>query len=225
MSIWCGKEQGGRYDAGLMTLDLLKAELKKEWLGNRTVNIVCHGHSVPGGFIKTLIVDTFNAYPHLWHVGIKQRYPHAVVNIIVTAIGGEHSQRGAERFERDVLSLRPDLITIDYSLNDRKIGLAVAWDAWTRMIKAAKSAGVLTILLTPTGDSTAKLDDPDEPLNHHAQQVRDLAAEHGLLLVDSWALFAEAVAAGRLLESLLSQHNHPNRAGHELGAAALSRLL
>ena len=64
------------------------AVLKAQWPGNRTVNIVCHGHSVPSGYFATPVVDTFNAYPHLLHQGLKHRFPFAVVNVIVAAIGG-----------------------------------------------------------------------------------------------------------------------------------------
>lgn len=84
--------------------------LKQKWPRNRRINIVCHGHSVPAGFFKTPVVDTFNAYPHLLHKGLKARYAHAVVNVIVTAIGGEASDRGARRFEADVLTHKPDIV-------------------------------------------------------------------------------------------------------------------
>src|SRR3982751_3841278 len=57
--------------------------LQIPWPKNRTINIVCHGHSVPAGYFKTPLVDTFNAYPHLLHQGLKQRFPHAVINVIV----------------------------------------------------------------------------------------------------------------------------------------------
>lgn len=76
-----------------------KDEMQKAWPANRTVNIVCHGHSVPAGYAKTPIVDTFNAYPHLLHQEIKANYPMAVINVIVTAIGGENSVQGAKRFD------------------------------------------------------------------------------------------------------------------------------
>ena len=82
--------------------DFVKA-LDVSWPKNRTMNIVCHGHSVPSGYAKTPHVDTFVAYPHLLHRAVKDKHPHAVVNVIVTAIGGETSQTGAERFTRDVL--------------------------------------------------------------------------------------------------------------------------
>ena len=101
-------------------------ELALRWPQNRTVNIVCHGHSVPSGYFATPVVNTFSAYPHLLHKIIKERFPFAVTNVIVTGIGGENSSRGEKRFESDVLIHRPDVITIDYSLNDRSIGLAAA---------------------------------------------------------------------------------------------------
>jgi len=101
-------------------------ELRKEWPSNRIVNIVCHGHSVPAGYFATPVVDTFNAYPHLLHRGLKERFPLAVINVVVTAIGGEESSGGAIRFERDVLSHYPDVVTIDYGLNDRRVGLKEA---------------------------------------------------------------------------------------------------
>ena len=199
----------------------LSAQLTRQWPTNRAINIVCHGHSVPAGYFQTPLVDTFNAYPHLLHRGLKERSPFAVINVTVTAIGGEQSESGAKRFERDVLALRPDLVTIDYSLNDRRLGLARAEAAWRSMITNATTRGIKVILLTPTPDQTAKLDDPADPLVQHAAQVRRLAAEFGVGLVDSFAAFQRAISAGSPLAELMSQVNHPNRAGHELVAAQL----
>ena len=87
--------------------------LRRHWPENRTVNIVCHGHSVPAGYFATPMVDSLNAYPHLLHAGLKQRFPFAVINVIVTAIGDENSESGKARFAEDVLCHRPDVITFD----------------------------------------------------------------------------------------------------------------
>lgn len=197
--------------------------LKTEWPANRTVNIVCHGHSVPSGYFATPTVDTFNAYPHLLHVGLKQRFPNAVINVIVTAIGGENSVSGAARFEKDVLGHRPDVITIDYGLNDRGLGLEKARESWTTMIKSGKKAGVPMILLTPTLDVTQEPDykgaDKGD-LQEHAGQIRELAAEHGLALADSFAASHEYIRTGDL-KDILSWVNHPNRKGHDIVAAEL----
>ncbi|MCP5524824.1 MAG: serine hydrolase [Verrucomicrobiales bacterium] len=199
------------------------AELTRCWPTNRTINLVCHGHSVPAGYFKTPRVDTFNAYPYLLHRGLKERFPHAVINVIVTAIGGENSESGAQRFERDVLALRPDVVLIDYSLNDRGLGLERTEAAWRSMITQAAGHGIKVILLTPTPDQRADLEDPDDPLVQHADQVRTLAGEFHVGLVDSLAAFKRAMQGGRPLTDLMSQVNHPNRAGHELVTEELLR--
>ena len=69
-------------------LNDLKRELQIEWPENRTINLVFHGHSVPAGYFKTPQVNTLSAYPNLVLKQLKSIYPNAVVNVIVTAIGG-----------------------------------------------------------------------------------------------------------------------------------------
>ena len=93
-------------------LNDLRTELQNEWPQNRTINIVLHGHSVPAGFFKTPNVNTLSAYPNLFLKKLKKIYLYAVVNVIVTAIGGENSVKVAERFEKDVLVHNPDVILI-----------------------------------------------------------------------------------------------------------------
>ncbi len=197
------------------------AALRIDWPKNRAVRIVSHGHSVPAGYFKTPVVQTFDAYPHLLHKALTERYPHAVINMIVTAIGGESSPSGAARFDRGVLSLRPDVVLIDYGLNDRGPGLEIAREAWTSMIGKAQEAGVKVILLTPTGDSAANLLNAEDKLMQHAEQVRRLAAEFSVGLADSTQAYVSYIKGGGKIEDLLSQRNHPNRAGHELVAKAL----
>lgn len=197
-------------------------ELQKRWPDNRTVNIVCHGHSVPSGYFDTPVVDTFNAYPHLLHRIIKERYPFAVVNMIVTAIGGENSVTGAARFARDVLPHRPDVVIIDYGLNDR--GVSGVREAWEDMIRQAQAAGAKVILCTPTWDLTwQEQNDYWLDLGRQAEQIRALADACGVGLADNYAAFQRAVRSPGDLPPLLSHWNHPSRAGHELAAAELAR--
>ena len=199
--------------------------LRKHWPENRTINIVCHGHSVPAGYFATPIVDTLNAYPHLLQVALKHRFPFAVINVIVTAIGGENSQSGAARFANDVLCHRPDLILMFYALNDRRIGLEGANSAWRSMIEEGLKAGSKIILLTPTSDITQNTNysGPDKDLlPAHASQICHLAVEHNVGLADSLTAFQD-YAKDHALSDLLSWSNHPNRLGHELVARELLR--
>ncbi|MHB9134460.1 MAG: SGNH/GDSL hydrolase family protein [Armatimonadota bacterium] len=199
------------------------AAMQVDWPRNRVINIVCHGHSVPAGYFKTPRVDSVNAYPHLLYLALKERYPNAVINVIVTAIGGEASPAGAARFERDVLTHQPDVLLIDYALNDRGPGLAAAKTAWKSMVEKAQAKGVKVILLTPTADLGAKLQDPNDPLNLQAEQIRGLAREYHVGLVDSLQAFNQYVAGGGKVTELMSQGNHPNRQGHDLVTAEIMR--
>jgi acyl-CoA thioesterase I len=206
-------------------LDLL-LEMVKPWPANRTINIACHGHSVPAGYFATPYVDTLAAYPHLLLEGVKERFPFAVVNVIVTAIGGENSEQGSQRFEWDVLSHKPDVITIDYALNDRTLGLERAKAAWRSMIEMTLQQGARLILLTPTHDQFHRYSEvtfTSNALSQHADLMRSLADEYGLGLADSDAAFNRYLKNGGHLHDLLSHVNHPNRKGHQLVAEEILR--
>jgi len=55
-------------------------------------------------------VHTLQAYPQLVLSQVKEKYPFAVVNSIVTAIGGENSEQGVARFDSTVLNHKPDVL-------------------------------------------------------------------------------------------------------------------
>ncbi len=211
--------------ANAQDLSPLSELMKTAWPKNRTIQVVFHGHSVPAGFHKTPEVKTFESYPHLVHLKLKEQYPKAVINVITTAIGGETSLTGAARFERDVMSLKPDLIFIDYALNDRRQPADKVEAAWLEMIAIAKKANVPVVLLTPTGDSSAKLDDPNDPLNQRAEMIRKIAAEQKVLLGDVFAAWVAEIGKGTPQAELLSQVNHPNLKGHTLAAETIFKAL
>lgn len=197
-------------------LDTLKLELQKEWPANRTINLVFHGHSVPSGYFKTPIVNTLEAYPYQLLRELKDIYPFAVINVITTSIGGENSVSGAERFSKEVLTHRPDVLLIDYALNDRGVGLEKASLAWTHMIETALEQNIKVILLTPSPDQRISMLDSTSELEQHAAQIRNLSAKYGIGLVDSYARFAEIAARGEAIADYMSQVNHPNQKGHQI---------
>lgn len=199
--------------------------MKTTWPKNRTIHVVFHGHSVPAGFHRTPEVKPFESYPHLVNRKLKEQYPFAVLNVITTAIGGENSVSGAARFEKDVLSLKPDLVFIDYALNDRRLPLEKVEKAWLEMIVAAKKANVPVVLITPTGDSSAKISDPDDALCQRAVIIRKIAADQSCVIADVFAAWVAEVGRGTPQTDLLSQVNHPNLKGHELAAETIFKAL
>lgn len=213
-------------DPALYLRDFVREALRA-WPDNRALTIACHGHSVPAGYFATPHVDTFAAYPHLWHRRLKERFPWALINVVTTAIGGENAESGAARFATDVLALRPDVVTIDYGLNDRDLGPQRARAAWERMLAGAGEARAKVILLTPTWDAWDGRHNGvrDDALAAHARLIRDLATSTDVGLADAYAAFEREVAAGVDVSTLLSWPNHPNRRGHELVTDELMRWI
>ena len=197
-------------------LEKIKAEMLVEWPKNRTINLVFHGHSVPAGYFKTPVVNTLASYPYLVLKDLKSAYPMTVVNVINTSIGGEHSESGLKRFEADVLTHKPDVLFIDYALNDRGMGLERAKIAWEKMIRLALEKNIKVILLTPSPDQRVDIKDDLSILDQHANQIKELAKSFQIGLIDTYALYKNKVKSGSNLVDYMSQVNHPNEKGHQM---------
>ncbi|APY11617.1 lipase [Seonamhaeicola sp. S2-3] len=197
-------------------LNAVKLELQKKWPENKTINLVFHGHSVPSGYFKTPNVNTLSAYPQLVLKKLKAKYPYAVINSITTSIGGENSVEGAKRFKDEVLNHKPDVLFIDYGLNDRRVSLDKAKQAWKYMIELALKQNIPVILLTPSPDYTVDYTNPKNILKKHTNQIKLLSKTYNIGLVDSYKAFEFLYDDIETLKSYMAQGNHPNEKGHEL---------
>lgn len=209
----CFSSYGQVADMQTYLMDI-KKEMVKKWPHNRTINVVFHGHSVPTGYARTPFVNTLHAYPHLVLDGLKSQYPNAAINVITTSIGGEQAEQGAKRMNKEVLTHRPDVLFIDYALNDRSIGVERSEKAWRKMIVEAKKYGTKIILMTPTPDIKENILDNQTPLAAHTAMIYKLAREYQLGLVDSYGYFKQKAKEGAALKVYMSQNNHPNALGH-----------
>lgn len=198
----------------------VKAELQKVWPENRTINLVFHGHSVPTGYGDRHEVHTLEAYPHLLLEKLKGKYPYAPINIIVTAIGGENSIQGAARFENEVLTHQPDVVFIDYALNDRFQDIHRVRAAYSSMIESALARGIKVVLLTPSPDQRVDIRANDTPLDALATQIHDLSAQYNIGFVDVYDVFKH-IAGESGVKPYMASVNHPNKQGHALIVAEL----
>lgn len=199
--------------ASALTWNELAVELTKEWPRNRTINLIFHGNEVPAGYQNPPAVDSFASYPHLFRVALKERYPNAVLNTIVTAERDETSDLGATRFSRDVLSQDPDLIVIDYLLTDIAISLAEVETSWRAMIDEAESEEVPLIVLLPLGIPTDDLTTSSTDLRERIDLIRAIAESKGVPIADATTWWLEAAAANKAAR-LLSPAGLPGPEGH-----------
>jgi len=201
----------------------IKAELIKEWPKNRTINFIFHGHSVPSGYFKTPDVKPLQSYPFLLLKDVKKNYPFAVINIILTCIGGENSEQGAKRFKKQVLTHKPDVLFIDYALNDTGIGLEASRKAMEYMIKEALRKKIKIILLTPTPDQRVDIMNKESDLQKLSNQLIDLSKKYQIGLVDNYIVFQKLLSSGEKITDYMSQVNHPNEKGHQLVVDGIMR--
>jgi hypothetical protein len=197
-------------------LNAIKVLMTKQWPNNRTINFVFQGGSVPAGYFKTPNVQTLKAYPHQTLVALKKQYPYAVLNCIVEGVAGENSAQGANRFDEEVLTHHPDVLFIDYAINDGAIELETAKSAWKTMIEAALAKGIKVVLLTPTPVESVDILDPNTLLAQYAEQIRELSRTYQVGLVDSYETFRQLAVAGENLCGYMSGVNHPNEQGHKV---------
>lgn len=214
------------YNEGLDTLYLenIKQELRKKWPENHSINLVFHGHSVPSGYQNTPVISTFGSYPLLTLKLITNKYPYAVVNAIRTSIGGENAVQGAKRFKKQVLIYNPDVLFIDYALNDRKVGLEKSKEAWEKMIKLALKKNIKLILLTPTPDLNENITDDNAPLAKHTAQILSLGVKYHIPVVNSYQAFKDLALKDADLKSYMAQNNHINPKGHQIVADLIAQL-
>ena len=201
-------------------LENIKNDLNAVWPKSRRINLVYHGHSVPSGFWNNHEVHTLESYPHLVLKALKEKYPYAGINIIITAIGGEGSINGQKRFENEVLIYKPDVLFIDYALNDRFAPLEKTKEALEKMIVAAQAKNIKVIMLTPSPDQRIDISDPSNPLDPYVIQIRSLANKYRTGIADPYVLFQTVIKEGKLKEHMASV-NHPNLLGHELIASTI----
>ncbi len=225
---FCSNVQGNKEVADTKQhedyLAVFKQQMQLKWPKNKTMNVAFHGHSVPSGYFTGGVVNTLAAYPHLFLKFLKEQYPTAVVNCITTSIGGEQSEQGARRFN-DVLCMKPDLLFIDYALNDRGIGIERAETAWRSMIKEALDAKVKLVLMTPTPDLNEDILDENTPLAGYANMIKKLGEEFDIPVVDVYAQFKKMKQEGEDLSKYMSQNNHPNELGHQVAVQEIIKKL
>jgi lysophospholipase L1-like esterase len=181
-------------------------------------------------------------YAHL----LQEHFPR--VHVINAGVGGNSTVMARARFEQDVLAHDPAMVIIQFGINDSAIDV---WQGDTEprvpiaeyaanlrgFVQTLKQRGSAPILMTPNpmcwtdelrgmyGKPPYDVADPDGfnlHLKQYAQQMRVIAAEADVPLVDSYAVYqAYAGEEGHALSDLLLDGMHPNARGQALEAELL----
>ena len=158
------------------------------------------------------------------------------------------------RFDNDVILQNPDLVIIQFGINDSmvdvwmdppatasRVPLSTYRANLSYMVQCIKNIGANVILMTPNpmrwteellGYYAAAPYDPSDPnglnatIDAYAQAVREVAAAKQVDLVDVYDLFFQYdQMSGQTMDDLLIDGMHPNSAGHRIIGDALEAII
>jgi lysophospholipase L1-like esterase len=185
------------------------------------LNVVFFGGSLTWGAQSTDPQRT--SYRALVSQHLKEAYPKARLELWDSAIGGTGTQLGAFRLERDVLAHKPDLVFLEFTINDDPYHtpdpdrLASYESIVRRLVQAG--VPVEQVILPSKQDVLAN--PPARPLD---AKHKEIAQAYGLPVADAVALVKARVAEGKATPDQLwdaaPDATHPGDAGYALYAEA-----
>lgn len=172
-----------------------------------------------GGFITqgSLAAAPENCYAYRVYRWWCATFPQAVFHYVNAGIGGTSSHYGAGRVVGDLLMYQPDVVIVDFSVNDLEVPFAQeTYEGVLRRILAWPSAPAV-ILLNNIYYSDGRT----------AQDLHNAVGDHyGVPHVSIRETIYAAMQAGRYTRQALTPDGlHPNDFGHGLVADEICRLL
>ncbi len=191
------------------------------------VNICYFGGSVTSGYGQE---GSGNCWRELTGKWFKENYPNATVNNIDVACGDTGSWFGLLRLENDVLSVEPDLVFIEFAINDYyyQVSYEQAARQFETIVRTIKkkypNCDIVNILTTDQGNINALL--TSDKLHVQAQAHDDIAKAYGIPTVRvGHALVDYIDAEGAFWSDYVKDIVHPLNAGYKVYYNAIKAYL
>lgn len=156
-------------------------------------------------------------YAYLVYEWWKKSFPNATFSFVNGGIGGTTSHYGGARAWKDVLCYRPDIVTVDFSVNDdANEFFEETYEGTLRRLLAAPSAPAVVVLNNVFYDT-----------GKNAQDYHNRIADHyGIPHVSIKDTIYPDVESGKIVRADITPDNlHPNDKGHRLVADEICKLL
>lgn len=182
-----------------------------------------NGESLVIGFLGGSITQgslsstSKNCYAYLVYEWWKKSFPNAAFSFVNGGIGGTTSHYGGARAWKDVLCYRPDIVTVDFSVNDdANEFFEETYEGTLRRLLAAPSAPAVVVLNNVFYDT-----------GKNAQYYHNRIADHyGIPHVSIKDTVYPDVESGKIVRADITPDNlHPNDKGHRLVADEICKLL
>ena len=150
-------------------------------------------------------------------------YPNAHFRFWDAAIGGVGSQLASFRLERDVLTKKPDLVFLDFTINDDPYPepSPSRLASYESLVRRLVQSGIPVVQVILPAKKDVLSNPPERPLD---SKHKAIASAYGLPVADAVALVKQRVAKGEAtpdqLWDLPEDGTHPGDAGYALYAEA-----
>jgi acyl-CoA thioesterase-1 len=156
---------------------------------------------------------------------LQGKYPDARIEMINSGTSGDTTDDGPARLKWSVLSYDPDLVTMNFGINDCVMGLGLEEfeTNLVEMIRRIRAGPASEILLL----SSQPLETPpyDRLVLDYYHAIENVAQEMETGFVDVYGAWVERVRRGTPLGSLIIPGlDHPNEAGYKIIAEELMKL-
>lgn len=196
------------------------ANTYKKLTQDKKLNVAYIGGSVTRGTGSTL----GNSWREITTKWLKSTYPNAAISETNAAIGGTGSLWGLMRLERDLLVHNPDLVFVEFAINDvytgsQKIQAAANIDAIIRKINEHNPETDIIVVLV-TDEANSQMDYPVK------QGHREVAQYYGIPFIDVGnALVTEIGKTGNEWDNYFIDNVHPNDNGYKVYADEIEKNL
>ena len=156
-------------------------------------------------------------YAYLVYEWWKKSFPNAEFSFVNGGIGGTTSHYGGARAWKDVLCYRPDIVTVDFSVND---------DA-NEFFEETYEGTLRRLLMAPSAPAVVVLNNVFYDTGKNAQEYHNRIADHyGIPHVSIKDTIFPDVESGKIVRADITPDNlHPNDKGHRLVADEICKLL
>ena len=138
----------------------------------KNLSVAFFGGSLTWGAQATNPNET--SYRALVGKKLSEAYPSAHLRFWDAAIGGTGSQLAAFRLERDVLAHKPDLVFLDFTINDdpyQNPPSASRLAAYESIVRRLVQAGVQVIQMILPSKQDVEADPPERPLDAKHKEI------------------------------------------------------
>ncbi len=152
---------------------------------------------------------------------ISIRYPGSIIEIVNRGVPGDTAKGGLLRLAGHVISAKPDLVFVQFALNDAFTGHPVNQfkeniSSIITEIKANTSAEILLV-------TSSALEGADKDIaGKYYSALYDIATDKRIPIALTHEYWEQKIAEGTRFESLVQNDGvHPNEAGYRLMAEAI----